>query len=319
MAWWSWPYYAHGPRLESRDLTQRTGSKRMQWEDFQGRSSPPRRYLVDRDRVASFARAIHSRFPWYQDLDAARKAGWPDLVAPPTFPICLTPSPVPELTLPAHGWIHGEQRFSYVGRPLCAGEELWVSTTLEEVKWRTLGGTRTAYLTWATAYLAPDDTPRVQSRSLVIWREESGREPAAAGAPPRSSGDGGDPGGALAPLEDCFTPEDLRRYAEASGDHNLIHLDRKAAQAVGFPDVVVHGMLTMAMVGRWVEPLLAEGWRLQSFSARFRHPALADEPLRVAGQWRRPEVRDELEAAVHSAQSGALTLKATVAFTPGQR
>lgn len=291
----------------------------MQWEAFQGRSSPPRRYRVDRDRVARFARAIHSAFPWYQDLDAARKAGWPDLLAPPTFPICLVPNPVPDLALPSHGWIHGEQRFSYLGGPLCAGEELWVSTTLEEVKWRTLGGVRTAYLTWATAYFAPDDNPRIESRSLVIWREGSGREVAPASGLARSSQDGGEPEGALPPLEDCFTPEDLGRYAEASGDHNLIHLDREAAQAVGFPDVVVHGMLTMALVGRWLEPLLAEGWRLCSFSARFRQPALAGEPLRVAGQWRRPELRDELEAAVHSAKSGAVTLKAAAAFQPAQR
>jgi acyl dehydratase len=289
----------------------------MQWEAFQGKSSPPRRYLVDRDQVAKFARAIHSTFPWYQDVEAARAAGWPDLLAPPTFPICLSPNPVPDLVLPAHGWIHGEQRFTYLGTPLCAGEELWVTTTLEEVKWRTLGGVRTAYLTWATGYLAADDTPRIQARSLVIWREGAGREPAGAAGYSRPSG--GDLEGALAPLDDCFAPEDLRRYAEASGDHNLIHLDRQAAQAVGFPDVVVHGMLTMAMVGRWVEPLLAEGRRLWSFSARFRQPALANEPLRVLGAWRRPEARDELEAAVYSAKSGALTLKAAVAFQPGQR
>src|SRR5205823_2008850 len=43
---------------------------------------------------------------------------------------------------------------------------------------------------------------------------------------------------------------DLALYAAASGDHNPLHLDADVARAAGFERTVVHGMLTMACVGR---------------------------------------------------------------------
>lgn len=42
----------------------------------------------------------------------------------------------------------------------------------------------------------------------------------------------------------------LRHYADASGDSNPLHLDRSFAQKAGFDDVIVHGMLGMALLGR---------------------------------------------------------------------
>jgi len=45
---------------------------------------------------------------------------------------------------------------------------------------------------------------------------------------------------------------DLVKYAGASGDFNVIHWNERAARAVGLPDVIAHGMYTMAQVGRYV-------------------------------------------------------------------
>jgi acyl dehydratase len=62
--------------------------------------------------------------------------------------------------------------------------------------------------------------------------------------------------------------EDLRRYAEASGDLNPLHLDPAFAQRAGFEDVIVHGMLGMALLGR----LLTDAFptlKLQRFRTRF--------------------------------------------------
>jgi acyl dehydratase len=81
--------------------------------------------------------------------------------------------------------------------------------------------------------------------------------------------------------ERAFGPiarDDLRRYAEASGDLNPLHLDRQFAQQAGFNDVVVHGMLGMALLGR----LLTESfpnWQLRAFRARFRNIINVDEPV----------------------------------------
>lgn len=60
----------------------------------------------------------------------------------------------------------------------------------------------------------------------------------------------------------------LALYAGASGDHNPMHIDLDAAQAAGMDDVFVHGMLSMAYLGR-----LLTGWvpqeRIRSYSVRF--------------------------------------------------
>ncbi|THV27653.1 MaoC/PaaZ C-terminal domain-containing protein [Glycomyces paridis] len=70
---------------------------------------------------------------------------------------------------------------------------------------------------------------------------------------------------------------DLVAYADASGDHNPIHLDEAAAEAAGLPDVIAHGMYTMGLVSRAVLEWAAstgETLRLTEFSARFARPVV---------------------------------------------
>jgi acyl dehydratase len=53
------------------------------------------------------------------------------------------------------------------------------------------------------------------------------------------------------------TLEQLRRYAEASGDFNPIHLDDEAARRVGLEGVIAHGMLSMAFLGQFISAQIA--------------------------------------------------------------
>ena len=102
--------------------------------EYVGRALPPSRpYLVGREKVREFALAVGEGASVCTDLDAARAAGHPDLVAPPTFAVAFT-LPLMEAFLrdPAVGWdyahmVHGEQSF-VLHRPLYAGDE--VVTTL---------------------------------------------------------------------------------------------------------------------------------------------------------------------------------------------
>lgn len=72
------------------------------------------------------------------------------------------------------------------------------------------------------------------------------------------------------------TPEDLVRYAQASGDSNPLHLDLEFARQAGFDNLVVHGMLNMAHLGRLLtEHFSAE--RIRSFSARFEGVVLVGQ------------------------------------------
>ena len=71
----------------------------------------------------------------------------------------------------------------------------------------------------------------------------------------------------------------LAQYAEASGDTNPLHLDPAFARKAGFPDVIVHGMLGMALLGRLVTAQMDAG-RLRHFNARFAGIVAVDQSLR---------------------------------------
>ena len=108
--------------------------------DHVGRSLPPSRpYLVGREKVREFALAVGEGASVCTDLDAARAAGHPDLVAPPTFAAAFT-LPLMEQFLrdPAVGWdygrmVHGEQSFT-AHRPLCAGDEVVTTLHVDELR-----------------------------------------------------------------------------------------------------------------------------------------------------------------------------------------
>ncbi len=59
-------------------------------------------------------------------------------------------------------------------------------------------------------------------------------------------------GAEIAPRQYQVTRRDLVRYAGASGDFNVIHWNERIAKSVGLPDVIAHGMLTMALAGRFL-------------------------------------------------------------------
>ncbi len=79
-------------------------------------------------------------------------------------------------------------------------------------------------------------------------------------------------GDGLSPLvKPPITQEQLRRYAEASGDFNPIHLDEAAARRVGLDSVIAHGMLSMAFLGQFVQQQIAAtpSSQLVSLQVRF--------------------------------------------------
>ena len=66
----------------------------------------------------------------------------------------------------------------------------------------------------------------------------------------------------------------LVQYANASGDQNPIHQNEEFAISVGLPNVIAHGMLTMALVGKYVSDLAGGSAAVKEFSARFTKPVV---------------------------------------------
>jgi len=66
----------------------------------------------------------------------------------------------------------------------------------------------------------------------------------------------------------------LKQYADASGDQNPIHQDEAFAKSVGLPDVIAHGMLTMALVGKYVSDLAGGSAHVLEIGGRFTKPVV---------------------------------------------
>ncbi len=110
----------------------------------EGRSYPPTEpYLVGREKVREFARAVFSADPLSLDPAAAQAAGFADVVAPPTFAVVVQEHTLAQLLADEEAGVdfsrvvHGDQRFTF-SRPIVAGDELTATLTITSVK--TLGG-----------------------------------------------------------------------------------------------------------------------------------------------------------------------------------
>lgn len=79
----------------------------------------------------------------------------------------------------------------------------------------------------------------------------------------------------------------LKAYADASGDQNPIHQNEEFALSVGLPNVIAHGMLTMALVGKFVTDWAGGSSKVNHFGARFIKPVIVpadtDVDLTVTG------------------------------------
>ncbi len=105
-----------------------------------GRAFPPTApYLVGREKVREFARAVFATDPQHTDPAAAQALGYPDVVAPPTFAMAIQDLTLQQLLgEPGSGialerTIHAEQRFRYT-RPIVAGDELTAQLSITGVR-----------------------------------------------------------------------------------------------------------------------------------------------------------------------------------------
>ena len=137
-----------------------------------GRSYPPSAvYEVGRQNIAEFADAIGAADPVHRDAEAARAAGYLDVIAPPTFAIALTLSAAgvvvedPDVALDYSRVVHGEQRFTH-HRPIRAGDRLVATPVIEAV--RSVGGND--LLTTRVDVATEDGEPVCAATSMLVAR-----------------------------------------------------------------------------------------------------------------------------------------------------
>jgi acyl dehydratase len=143
-------------------------------QSFVGRTWPPTEpYLVGREKIREFARAIGATDAAYHDPAAAQALGYADVVAPPTFPTVVTMAASrqiiddPALGMDYTRVVHGDQRFQHA-RPIVAGDELICTNTVEDITQR--GGHD--FMTTRTEVTTPAGELVVTAWSKLVQRGE---------------------------------------------------------------------------------------------------------------------------------------------------
>ena len=104
-----------------------------------GKTYPPFEYEVGREKVREYANAVGETNPVYQERDAAKAAGFRDVVAPPMFAVVYSAGAMgPAILDPALGinlvmMLHGSQEFEWA-EPVCAGDTITTTATVKDMR-----------------------------------------------------------------------------------------------------------------------------------------------------------------------------------------
>lgn len=228
-----------------------------------GRWSEPVRFDVTREHIAAYARATN-------DTHSAHLSG--DL-APPVFAVCgsVMNAISPQIMAVApERWagavVHGGHELRY-HRPIVPGMTLVTRASVTGVR-----GAASGVIVGATAITASHlNEPVLEQRAVGFFRGgqltgEFGELVAAVPVDERIRS-----AARATQIAQRFDEDQTSRYAEASGDHNPIHLDEAAARSVGLPGIIVHGLCTLAFCSRAVvaEFCPDDPSRIERLAARF--------------------------------------------------
>ncbi|PRX43899.1 acyl dehydratase [Prauserella shujinwangii] len=143
---------------------------------FVGRTYPPTSsYEVSREKIVEFADAIGDGSALYRDPEAATAAGYPDVIAPPTFLTIINLAAInaivadPELGLDYSRMVHGDQSFTH-HRPVHAGDRLRLTTHIDEIFARAGND----FLTVRADIATEDGEPVCTTRAQLVVRGEAG-------------------------------------------------------------------------------------------------------------------------------------------------
>ena len=268
-------------------------------------------YLVGREKLREYARAVQDYNPVHWDVDAARQLGYSDLVAPLTFTstpgMSCNREMFESVVVGYDTYLQTEEVFEQ-HRPIVAGDELHIDVELTSVR-RTAGrdfitvtntftdaaGERVHTLHTTVVGVTSDDiNPEVKvavqkamMHDVDIMAVGDGHyektlRPAgnfrladdAARTPGTVSFDDLTVGDELPAHHTRLSRGDLVNYAGVAGDANPIHWDEDIAKLAGLPDVIAHGMLTMGLGAGFVSEWSGDPGAVTRYAVRLSQPAI---------------------------------------------
>ena len=270
-------------------------------------------YLVGREKVREYARAVQDYHPAHWDLGAAAKLGYPELVAPLTF--TSTPGMscnrrmFESVVVGYHTYVQTEEVFEQ-HRPIVAGDELHIDVELTSVRriagrdlitvtntFTDTAGERVHTLhTTVVGVTSEDINPAVKEAvqktmmhdvdimgvdgsdadyvKTVRPDGEARLADDAARTPATANFDDLTVGDELPVHHTRLSRGDLVNYAGVAGDANPIHWDEDIAKLAGLPDVIAHGMLTMGLGSGFVSAWSGDPGAVTRYAVRLSAPAI---------------------------------------------
>jgi NAD(P)-dependent dehydrogenase (short-subunit alcohol dehydrogenase family)/acyl dehydratase/putative sterol carrier protein len=225
-------------------------------------------WLVDRAEFQAYAAATDDDSPAYVGDDA---------VAPPMYHVrpfmglMMKLATDPDLALDMLRLVHGEHDMAF-HRPLRHGDVLQLRGTLRSLEEKSSGKVVTYGLVgFVDGQVALEGTTSYFIRGKAKDGEKKEAKVEEPPPPPTWA------------VREPVTPDQATRYAEASGDHNPIHVDPATARAAGLPGVILHGLCTMAFAQRdLVRHYGGDPRRLKRLAVRFARPVFPGDTLSLA-------------------------------------
>lgn len=250
-------------------------------KDLVGKRYETSTYEVTAEAIERYARATNDLNPRY--------LGGDDQVASPIFPVVpvfqsfMAASMDPELGADLLRLVHGSEEH-VLFEPIRPGDVLEITPVLESVEQKETGET----FTIAGTITRRDGVKVAEVRGTMFIR--------GSGSGARRDGGGAERERTIVYEETTKVDEDqTQRYAEASGDHNPIHLDENVARMAGLPGIINHGMCTMAIATKGAVDGLAGGdpTRVRRVSVRFSKPVFPGQEL-TTRFWQESEGEDSV-------------------------
>lgn len=231
--------------------------------------------IIDPDKVKAYAKATNETNLRYFASDASK------LAIPPIFPVTMLVDPMKKvveddsLNLDIFRMVHGEQEIMY-HRPLRLKDKIKTMVELESIDVKESGD-----ILWAKMSGHAEEELVFEMRAGMFFKKP---RKGAKTTKPKLRKEISDRK-VIVTKQMKVTPDQSVRYAAASGDDNPIHVDKDIALAVGLPDIILHGLCTLAFATQAIVDSLAEGdpIKVKSIKARFSKPVFMNDTLTTEG------------------------------------
>ncbi|UCG02898.1 MAG: MaoC family dehydratase N-terminal domain-containing protein [Candidatus Heimdallarchaeota archaeon] len=230
---------------------------------------------VDPEKTMTYAKATNETNPRYYETDENMFA------IPPLFPVTMFIDPMIQivsdetLNLDILRMVHGEQEILY-HRSLRPREKIKTKVELDSIDSKKAGD-----ILWAKMMGYTGEELVFEMRAGLFFKKPTKGKKLSEPKIKESSTERE----IVVKQQMKVTSDQSVRYAAASGDENPIHVDKEIAIAAGLPDIILHGLCTLAFATQAIVDNLADGdpTRVKRIKTRFSKPVFMNDTLTTEG------------------------------------